>query len=118
MLTNSLLVLDCSNLLEEAISTHLSAAVKGFDMLEFVGMLNSRKDELNGEVFDMMLTLTEFDSFKELMLSYKQNAGQDFMGLDLTLSTTCLAVHTDEQEDGEERPDLDMGLNITGLRSP
>lgn len=107
-----------SNLLEDAISTHLSAAVEGFDMMEFVGMLNARKDELNGEVFDMMLTLTEFDSFKELMLSYKQNAGQDFMGLDLTLSTTCLSVHTDEQEDGEERPDLDMGLNITGLRSP
>lgn len=107
-----------SNLLEEEISTHLCEAVEGFDMMEFVGMLNARKDELNGEVFDMMLTLTEFDSFKELMLSYKENADQGFKGLDLTLSTTCLAMHTNEQEDGEERPDLDMGLNITGLHSP
>lgn len=52
------------------------------------------------------------------MLSYKQQAGNNFEGLDLTLSTSGMQVHTDEQEDGEERPDLDMGLSITGLRSP
>lgn len=100
-------------------TTHLSAAVEGFDLAEFVGMLTARKDELDGEVFDMMLTLTEFESFKELMLSYKQEGEQGgFKGLELTLSASGLPVHTDEQEDGEERPDLDMAISVTGLRSP
>jgi ADP-ribosylation factor 2-binding protein len=65
-----------SDLLEAAITDHLSAAVEGFDLMELVGMLNARKDELDGEVFDMMLTLTDFEAFKELMLAYKAETAQ------------------------------------------
>jgi len=65
-----------SDLLEAAITDHLSAAVDGFDLMELVGMLNARKDELDGEVFDMMLTLTDFEAFKELMLAYKAETAQ------------------------------------------
>jgi hypothetical protein len=64
-----------SDLLEAAITDHLTAAVEGFDLMELVGMLNARKDELDGEVFDMMLTLTDFEAFKELMLAYQAQVG-------------------------------------------
>jgi hypothetical protein len=30
-----------------------------------------RADELYGDVFDLLMTLSSFDAFKELMLSYK-----------------------------------------------
>lgn len=51
-----------SNLLEEAITAHLSTAVEGFDLMEFIGMLNARKEALDGEVFDMPHT----DGLREL----------------------------------------------------
>lgn len=65
-----------SDLLEAAITDHLSAAIDGFDLMELVGMLKARKHELDGEVFDMMLTLTDFEAFKELMLAYKAETVQ------------------------------------------
>ena len=43
-------------------------------MAEFSGMLEHRKDELYGDVFDLLMTLSSFDAFKELMLAYKAGA--------------------------------------------
>ena len=43
-------------------------------MAEFSGMLEHRKDELYGDVFDLLMTLSSFDAFKELMLAYKAEA--------------------------------------------
>ena len=45
--------------------------MEGFSMAEFSGMLEHRKDELYGDVFDLLMTLSSFDAFKELMLAYK-----------------------------------------------
>lgn len=33
---------------------------------------STRQENLVGEVFEMLLSLSDFDTFKELMLSYKQ----------------------------------------------
>mmetsp|Transcript_20629 Transcript_20629/g.28565 ORF Transcript_20629/g.28565 Transcript_20629/m.28565 type:complete len:215 (-) Transcript_20629:250-894(-) len=104
-----------TNMLESAFHTHLTSEVEGFDMSHFGGMLNERKDTLDGEVFDMLLTMTEFESFKELMLSYKQETKVNMKELDLMLSTSGLHIYAEEQEDGDERPDLNMDLCITSL---
>jgi len=34
-------------------------------------MCRARRDELDGEVFEILLTFTDFVSFKEMMLDYK-----------------------------------------------
>jgi hypothetical protein len=39
----------------------------------FIGYIccRTRKDELDGEVFDMLLTFSDFTAFKEMFLDYK-----------------------------------------------
>ena len=50
--------------------------------------LESRKTELEGEVFEMLFTLTDFLAFKEMMVAYKvmKQAG----ALDNILSVTTI----------------------------
>jgi len=102
-----------TTMLEKAIDDRLTEQVEDFSMGEFIEALKRREGEgeLEGEVFDMLMTLSEFDAFKELMLSYKfegERAG-------LSLDAEAMHVYADEQEDGEERPDLDCELTVTSL---
>lgn len=81
----------------------------------------ARKDELYGDVFDLLMTLSSFDAFKELMLSYKAQeeaaagggGSGGGMGLDMGFSVAPAHIYEEEQEDGEERPDLDICLTVT-----
>ncbi|KAK3264276.1 hypothetical protein CYMTET_26975 [Cymbomonas tetramitiformis] len=101
-----------TTMLEASIVSKLSEMVPGFDMGEFGAMLNERKAELEGDVFDMLFTLSDFEAFKELMVSYKkETTGLD--AAELRLSGEHMHLFTEEQEDGEERPDLNMSISIT-----
>lgn len=66
------------------------------------------------EVFDLLLSLGDFEAFKEVMLAYKAEAAAG-PGAGFEISCTALHIHADEQEDGEERPDLDFGLSVQPL---
>ena len=62
-----------TELIEQYLEKELSSAVEGFDMVEFMEMLSEREDELAGEVFDLLLSLSDFQTFKDIMVSYKQD---------------------------------------------
>ena len=68
-------------------SHRLKATVPGFDMLAFMEMLDARKEELMGEVFDLLLSLGDFETFKEVMLSYKRESQQ--VGQDVQVSSVA-----------------------------
>lgn len=70
------------------------------------------------QVLDLLMSLSDFDTFKEAMLAYKQEI--DATPQQQLLGPQCCAVrvHQEEQEDGDERPDLDMSLSISPLISP
>lgn len=57
--------------LERVIESRLCAAVPGFSMSEFMGMLETRQDELFGDVFDLLHSLSDFDEFKGMMLAHR-----------------------------------------------
>ena len=152
--------------LETAIEAHLASAVPGFDMLEFAEMLEARRETeaLDGDAFELLATLSDFDAFKELMIAHKAErealdardaAGLDSAGVGLSAGVLSVgsvgdggdggdgsasnrhrrggllelgvgvgfgvsaeaaaapAAGTDEQTDGEERPDLDDALIVT-----
>ncbi|KAG2487147.1 hypothetical protein HYH03_014260 [Edaphochlamys debaryana] len=103
-----------TSLVENTIERKLTTAVPGFSMAEFMTLLETHKDSLMSEVFDLLLSLADFEAFKETMLSYKRevSAGPAF-----ELKCTQLRVHTEEQEDGDERPDLDLSLQISPIGS-
>ena len=68
---------------ENIIEQRLKSTLKGFSMRKFEKMLSLRGDELGGEVFDFLFSLTDFSEFKETMLSHKNKGkGQ----LDLSIS--------------------------------
>lgn len=64
------------------------------------------------------MSLSDFDVFKEEMLAHKRDmeAGpqQQLQGI----QCSAMTMHAEEQEDGEERPDLDLSLSISPLVSP
>jgi len=57
--------------------------------------------------------MADFDVFKEMMISAKR--GQQ-CGIDgpLLLVGAPLQLHTDEQEDGVEMPDLNLSISAVG----
>lgn len=66
----------------------------------------------------MLLSLSEFNVFKELMLAYKQESVAKPQQQLVGLQCCAMKLHREEQEDGEARPDLDMTLVISPVMSP
>jgi ADP-ribosylation factor 2-binding protein len=70
-------------LIESFIDLHLKTRLEWFNMQEFMEMLKL-KSEFEGEIFDLLDTLADFDSFKNLILDYKdekQGRALDLSGL-------------------------------------
>jgi len=62
---------------EEFIEEELEKRIPEFNMRTFIQELESRRADLDGEVFDLLFTLTDFLAFKEMMIDYKimKNSG-------------------------------------------
>jgi ADP-ribosylation factor 2-binding protein len=110
-----------TDLVETHLDDRLHSEIEDFDMDRFYELLSTREDNLVGEVFEMLLSLSDFNTFKELMLSYKseQNNGSFF-----DISIRPMTIKIDEEDDGDLRPDLDDQLivspigGISGAKSP
>ena len=53
---------------EHFIHLKLSEAIPDFSMDRFMKQLETRKDEIDETLMDLLLSLSEFESFKEMML--------------------------------------------------
>ncbi|KAI4880838.1 hypothetical protein NFI96_010996 [Prochilodus magdalenae] len=83
------------DLLEKYLEQQLIARIPGFNMNDFTHSLKQHKDEVSGDIFDMLLTFTDFMAFKEMFIDYravgKKNqrhiklCGDHGMGLDKTV---------------------------------
>lgn len=102
-----------TELVESCIEAKLVAAVPGFSMPEFMHMLDSRKDQLMMDVFDLLLTMGDFASFKEMMIDYQKEAARENEGTGLRIDVSAMRLHTEDQMEGDHRPDLDSGLMIS-----
>eukprot|EP00736_Rhodelphis_marinus_P002627 Rmarinus@m.4555 len=104
-----------TNLIERYIETRLAEEIAGFTMEKMAVLLSSRKpEELEGDVFEMLMSLSDFQSFKELMIDHKkgrqmQQSGQDKFFLSC-IDVRPVGLHHDEQEDGIARPDLNLDI--------
>uniref|UniRef100_A0A8D0KSF1 ADP-ribosylation factor-like protein 2-binding protein n=1 Tax=Strix occidentalis caurina TaxID=311401 RepID=A0A8D0KSF1_STROC len=58
------------SLVEKYIEEKLRDRIPGFNMTAFTMSLQ-HKDEMTGDIFDMLLTFTDFLAFKEMFLDYK-----------------------------------------------
>lgn len=60
-----------AEIIEGFIAEKLTQQIDGFSMDEFQEMLDARKDQICGDIFDLLLSLSDFQEFKDLMLSFK-----------------------------------------------
>ncbi|XP_072169354.1 ADP-ribosylation factor-like protein 2-binding protein [Diadema setosum] len=60
-----------TSLIEKYIEEQLVARIPAFCMDEFLKQLAKRKDKLEGEIFEILFTFSDFLAFKELMLDFK-----------------------------------------------
>ena len=59
---------DYTDQIENHITKKLEETVEGFSMETFLKQLQTRKDEIDEPLMDLLLSFSEFESFKEMML--------------------------------------------------
>ncbi|XP_026879290.2 ADP-ribosylation factor-like protein 2-binding protein [Electrophorus electricus] len=69
------------DLLEKYLEQQLMQRIPGFNMNDFTYTLKQHKDEVSGDIFDMLLTFTDFMAFKEMFIDYR--AEREGRGTDL-----------------------------------
>lgn len=92
-------------LIEHYLDQELSKRLPGFCMKEFSRQLLDRKEELEGEVFEILLTFSDFMSFKEMFLDYR--AEKEGRTVDLSAGITVTPMGGDLSLDGSS-------LSLTG----
>lgn len=79
------------SLVEHYLDEELSNRLPDFCMSDFTKQLMERKDELDGEIFEMLLTFSDFMAFKEMFLDFKA----DKEGRSIDLSQGITVTHID-----------------------
>ncbi|XP_007540364.1 ADP-ribosylation factor-like protein 2-binding protein isoform X1 [Poecilia latipinna] len=69
-------------LLEKPLEEYLMKKIPGFNMASFTQLLMEHKEEVPDDIFDMLLTFTDFMAFKEMFVEYR--AAKEGRGLDLS----------------------------------
>lgn len=76
------------NLLEKYLEQQLMERLPDFDMNAFTLLLMQHKEEVPADIFDMLLSFTDFMAFKEMFLEYR--AEKEGRALDLSLVATAV----------------------------
>ena len=98
-----------SDLVEKTLEDNLKAEFTEFTVSWFVDLLLQQKkeDPCEGDVFDMLFNLSDFEEFKQMMLSFKRESetgaaeASDDQVLG-QLEVKRMKIHAEEQEDGEQ----------------
>ena len=77
------------SLIESFIASKLVLKLEWFDMPEFLNMLKDQKmEELEGDVFDVLLSLGDFQCFKDTILAFKSELEGKSIDLDGILTVS------------------------------
>ncbi|XP_069674963.1 ADP-ribosylation factor-like protein 2-binding protein [Periplaneta americana] len=81
-----------TDVIERHIETHLMTKIPNFSMDEFIEHLQTRKNELDGEVFEILFTFSDFLAFKEMFLDYKavKNGTVEDLSKDICITSGML----------------------------
>ncbi|KAJ0412012.1 hypothetical protein ATCC90586_004558 [Pythium insidiosum] len=66
------------NLIESFLEQRLSEQIENFSMDELGRLMQEHEDEIPLDVIDVLLSCSDFEEFKSLMLSFKQNETPNF----------------------------------------
>uniref|UniRef100_A0A0V0GCJ8 ADP-ribosylation factor-like protein 2-binding protein n=1 Tax=Triatoma dimidiata TaxID=72491 RepID=A0A0V0GCJ8_TRIDM len=77
-------------IVEQKIEKKLKETINNFEMGQFYDELRKNQDHLDGEVFEMLYTLSDFSAFKEMILDYK--AEKEGKTVDLSQDLSIIAL--------------------------
>lgn len=78
------------DLIERHLEDQLVKKMPSFSMENFLNTILSKRNELEGEVFEMLLSFSDFLTFKELMLDFKKEKEGQHQDLSDGLVVTSL----------------------------
>ncbi|XP_061630921.1 ADP-ribosylation factor-like protein 2-binding protein isoform X1 [Phyllopteryx taeniolatus] len=85
-------------LLEKYVEQQLIKRIPSFNMSTFIEHLMEHKDEVSGDIVDILLSFIDFVAFKEMVLQYKvEKEGRSLdlsQGLIVTPLTPAASTHT------------------------
>ncbi|NP_957295.2 ADP-ribosylation factor-like protein 2-binding protein [Danio rerio] len=79
-------------ILEKHLEQQLVERIPGFNMDAFTHSLKQHKDEVSGDILDMLLTFTDFMAFKEMFTDYR--AEKEGRGLDLSTGLVVKSLNS------------------------
>ncbi|QDZ23416.1 ADP-ribosylation factor-like protein 2-binding protein [Chloropicon primus] len=102
-----------SELVEKTLEERLKVEFPQFTVPWFVDMLKDKP--CDGDVFDMLFGLTDFQEFKEMMVSFKKEKEVESGEPSKEMAVCRMRIYSEEQEDGDARPDLDDLASVVPL---
>ncbi|XP_043265362.1 ADP-ribosylation factor-like protein 2-binding protein isoform X1 [Colletes gigas] len=75
---------------EDYIVNYLQKVIPHFNINTFLQILSNRRSELEGEVFEVLSTFTDFVAFKEMFLDYRAVKEGRVQDLSSGIFVTCL----------------------------
>lgn len=103
-----------TRMIEGYAEQRLAAEIPGFKMDAWLEELAERQGEVDGDLLDTLVAFADFAAFKAQMLAHR--AGGRL--LDLSVRGSASKIHRDEDDDGEERPELGDLLRVTPASPP
>lgn len=97
--------------IEKHLNNELARRVSGFSMEKFISSLQEHKDEITGDIFDMLLSFSDFVSFKEMFLDYK--AEKEGRNIDLNEGFVIRPLNS-----ADNNPDMQNKLHMVDMSSP
>lgn len=72
----------------DTIERYIETQLQDINFQEFSEMIQKRPDEIDGPLFEMLLSFSEFPTFKEMMLAHKNQTqgGNDFLMIGNSMS--------------------------------
>ena len=110
--------------IEAHINTQLGEMIDDFSMERFIALLDTRKDQIEEQIYDLLLSFSDFESFKEMMLFARAHlvattpkpvsSKAASLGLKSSAQLAAERAQAERAANGEESKDGEEVVGIVG----
>lgn len=122
-------------IIEDFVIKKIKRSQPEFDLNRFMKQMESRQDELEGEIFEFLLTFTDFLAFKEWMMDHRRASSMPILDVNACLQSISLQsargtnptplldqVHLEDDQQSStthrQVQSMSLDLGITGTKIP
>lgn len=119
-------------IIEEFLLNKIKRSQPDFKLETFMKQFESRQEELESEIFEFLLTFTDFLAFKEWMLDHRRSSSLPLLDINSCLQSISLQTPRgnnstplldqvkldDDQQQQQQATTLDLGITGTKVKKP